>query len=235
MKGLKTQRRKPHISINMIMSADGKISSASGESATVISSREDQELLQKIRSRGDALVVGARTAKDYLTMGIASAKLRRARVLRGQQEHPLRVIISGKLNLSASLRLFSANISPIILVCTERASKDRIKLFSRHARVVICGKDEIDILKLIRFLSKEYQVNRIVSEGGPTLNDAFFRAEMVDDLFVTLSPSIIGGKSALTVSEGKGILSLKKALRGKVVSLHQGEKEWFLQVKFSKK
>jgi riboflavin-specific deaminase-like protein len=224
---------KVHVTINMAMSADGKISSVAGESCT-FTSREDKHLLAKIRSRGDAIVVGAHTAKDYITMGIASKRLQKERLRRGQSEQPIRVIVSGSLNLSPALPLFKKQISPILIACTEKAPKNRIKLFSRYARVIICGKETINLPQLIRLLVKEYQVREIVSEGGPTLNDAFFRAGLVNDYYVTICPNIVGGATALTACEGEGISHLKDAPKGRLISIRQGEKEWFLHFKFDR-
>lgn len=226
--------KNPYLCINMAMSVDGKISSASGESCT-FTSVEDKKMLVQIRSLGDAIIVGGHTARDYTTMGIASEKLIRERVRRGQKPQPIRVIVSGKLRLSPHYSLFKArDLSPIIIACTTKAPRSRMKLFSKFARVIPFGNNEVNVQKLVRFLVNEYGVKKIVSEGGPTLNDAFFRAHLVDDLFVTVCPNIVGGKNVLTISEGVGIPRLKNCNQGKVVSIRKGEKEWFLHLAFDK-
>jgi 2,5-diamino-6-(ribosylamino)-4(3H)-pyrimidinone 5'-phosphate reductase len=224
----------PHVMINMAMSLDGKVSSVAREPVT-FTSREDKQLLFKIRARCDALVVGARTAaSDYASMGIPVAALRAARLRRGQSEHPLRVIVSGRLTLSPALRLLRNPISPILIVCSEKAPVRRQKLFARFGRVMVCGKREVDVRRLAAVLASEYGARTILCEGGPTLNDAFFRAKLVDELYLTLSPCVLGGVSAPTLADGIGFARLKNAPRARLVSCRKGKREWFLRFRFKK-
>lgn len=225
---------RPHVMINMAMSVDGKVSSIARE-PTAFTSREDRQLLLEIRSRCDALVVGARTAAlDYETMGIPDARLCQARLRRGQREHPLRVIISGRLGLTSQLPLLRAPVSPLLIVCCESAPCFRRKLFARFGHLIVCGRREVDVRRLVKRLAVEYQARVILCEGGPTLNDAFFRAGVVDELHLTLCPRIVGGKTAPTLSEGVGVNRLADATPARLVGLRRGETEWFLRYRLKR-
>ena len=224
--------KQPYIIINMAMSVDGKVSSILRE-ATTFTSPEDKRYLLKIRSRSDALIVGAHTAAlDYTSMGISDPRLRAKRQKNNQSMHPLRVIVSGRLSLLPSLTIFKASISPILIVCCETAPHQHRAKFTQLGRVFICGKKNIDVNKLISFLAKEYGVRTILCEGGPTLNEAFFKAGRVNELYLTLSPYIVGGQNAPTLSEGQGIAYLKKAVRSRLLSKRRGRQEWFLRYRF---
>ncbi len=223
---------RPYVIINMAMSVDGKVSSVARE-PTTFTSREDKKLLLKIRSRGDALIVGANTlATDYTTMGIPDPKLRAERKRRGQTAQPVRVIVSGQLNLSPALKVFKTPISPILIVCCQLASQSRRNKFSHLGRLIVCGKREVNIKRLLSMLTREYGIRTLVCEGGPTLNDAFFRAGSVDELCVTLCPRIVGGQKAPTLVEGIGFPYLKNAAKGKLLSCRKGKQEWFLRYRF---
>ncbi len=223
---------RPRVILNMAMSVDGKVSSALREPTTFTSS-EDKRRLVGIRSRCDALVVGGTTAAvDYETMGISDPALRAARRRRGQREHPLRVIVSGHLNLPANLRLFRAPVAPLLIVCCEPAPQARQRLFSQKSHLLVCGRHEVDVNRLVRLLAEDYRASLILCEGGPTLNDAFFRARRVDELFLTICPRIVGGRAAPTLVEGLGFSRLRQTVNGRLVSHRAGKSDSFLHFRF---
>jgi riboflavin-specific deaminase-like protein len=224
--------KRPQVVMNMAMSADGKVSSISRE-PTSFTSREDKNFLVKLRSQCDALITAAGTVRiDRATMTVWDAHLRAERVRRRKPPHPIRVVVSGSLSIDPSLPVFKKPVSPLILVCCEIAPQSRRLKFSKLARVIVCGKNEVNIPKLISILAKEYGVRNILTEGGPTLNDAFFRARCVNELYVTLCPKLVGGQAAPTLVEGLGIPKLRQAVEAKLVSCRQGEEEWFLKYRF---
>lgn len=226
--------RRPRILVNMAMSLDGKVSSAAREPVT-FTSREDRRRLLEIRARCDAIVIGAGTAAidRNQTLGIPDARLRAARRRRGQTEYPLRVIVSGRLNLPSTLRIFRTPISPVLLVCTSRAPLPRQRNLARLGHVQVCGRKEVDLRRLVARLASEYGVRTLLCEGGPTLNDAFFRAGLVDELFITLIPRIVGGRDAPTLVDGRGFARLKDAACGRLISCRRGTREWFLHYRFA--
>ncbi len=222
---------RPRVFVNMAMSLDGKATSAARE-PTEFMSREDRRRMFELRARADALIVGATTALDYDSMGIPDPALRAARLRRGQREHPLRVIVSGSLRLSPSAKVFRAPVAPLLLVHSARAPRAARARFASRARLMECGRDEVDARRLVAILAADYRCATLLCEGGPTLNDAFFRAGLVDEMFVTLAPRIVGGRGAPTLVEGRGFLRLAAAARGRLVSLRRGTREWFLRYRF---
>jgi riboflavin-specific deaminase-like protein len=222
---------RPRVLVNMAMSLDGKATSASRE-PTEFMSREDRLHMFEVRARADALLVGATTALDYDTMGIPDPALRAARLRRGQREHPLRVIVSGRLGVNPSAKVFRAPVSPLLLACCARAPAARRARFARRARILECGGDEVDVRRLLARLASDYRCRTVLCEGGPTLNDALFRAGVVDELYVTLAPRVVGGHAAPTIVEGLGFTRLGKAAKGRLVSCRKGTREWFLHYRF---
>jgi riboflavin biosynthesis pyrimidine reductase len=51
----------------------------------------------------------------------------------------------------------------------------------------------------------------VLCEGGPTLNAALFEAGLVDEIFLTIAPKLIGGEDPLTIvkSGAFGIVMLE--------------------------
>jgi riboflavin biosynthesis pyrimidine reductase len=57
---------------------------------------------------------------------------------------------------------------------------------------------------------------RILCEGGPTLNRALLEAHLVDEIFLTIAPKIIGGDDPLTIVNGASLATIHLELRSLV-------------------
>jgi riboflavin biosynthesis pyrimidine reductase len=71
----------------------------------------------------------------------------------------------------------------------------------------------------------DHGARRILCEGGPTLNAALFEAGLVDELFVTIAPKLVGGASPLTLVQGGHFRQIRLELR----SLNEVDGELFLR------
>ncbi|MFB3042003.1 MAG: dihydrofolate reductase family protein, partial [Candidatus Poribacteria bacterium] len=49
-----------------------------------------------------------------------------------------------------------------------------------------------------------YAVKQLLIEGGGQINFALFEAGLIDDVYLTLCPKIIGGQDVPTIVEGEG-------------------------------
>ena len=63
-----------------------------------------------------------------------------------------------------------------------------------------------DLPRLLAYLHEEHGVRSVLCEGGPTLNSHLFAAGLVDELFLTLNPKVLGGASALTIVAGRELV-----------------------------
>jgi riboflavin biosynthesis pyrimidine reductase len=63
-----------------------------------------------------------------------------------------------------------------------------------------------DLPKLLAYLHEEHGVRSVLCEGGPTLNSHLFAAGVVDELFLTFNPKVLGGASALTLVAGRELV-----------------------------
>ena len=53
---------------------------------------------------------------------------------------------------------------------------------------------------------REMGVRSVLCEGGPTLNSHLLAAGLVDELFLSLSPKLVGGAAALTIVAGRELV-----------------------------
>jgi riboflavin-specific deaminase-like protein len=207
----KIQKAKlPFVFINMAMTADGKIATAN-RAVHSFSSPGDLKHLYELRATADAVMCGARTVEiSQSILGPGGGKFRQQRLRNGLAEYNLRVVVSGSGSIDPSAAIFKKKFSPLIVLTTGRVSPKKLAELRELAdEVKICGKTEINFRAALRWLRKQWQVNRLLCEGGGELNDALFRADLVDEINLTLCPKIFGGRSAPTIADGKGCGELR--------------------------
>ena len=213
----------------MAMTADGKIATANG-AVSSFGSRRDHDHLLELRATADAVMDGARTADmNPINMGPGPAKYRRLRLRRGLAEFNLRVIVSGSGTVNPRAEVFRRGFSPIIILTTRRATAGRLKKLRAVAtQVKICGATEIDFPGALRWLRQQWGIKRLLCEGGGALNDALFRAGLVNELHLTVCPRVFGGRTAPTIADGLGAGSLAQATRLELASAQRRRDEMFL-------
>lgn len=223
--------KRPHISLNLAVSADGKITSANRAIASFGSAR-DIAHLYRLRANADAILCGARTVDTHeVTLDNGGVKFDALRKRNGRAPHPVRVIVSGSGSLKTDARVFqSPAAGPLIVVVSTRAKPRVVEKLRRQVHEVYQDESEsIDFAKLAGWLKTKHRVERLLCEGGGELNDALFRADLVDAIHLTWCPLIIGGRAAPTLSDGIGISALADARRFQLVSRRRVGDELFLR------
>ncbi len=219
----------PFLFLNLAMTADGKIASAD-RAITSFGSRRDLEELFALRATADAVMSGARTVDDdEVDLGPGPARFRRRRLWRGLAEFNLRVIVSGSGSVAPATRVFQRRFSPIIVLTSARISERRLRRLRGLADdVFVGGEREIDFPKALRWLRQGWNVKRLLCEGGGQLNDALFRARLVRRIHLTVCPLLFGGRTAPTIADGSGFLTLAQATACRLTSLRRVGDELFL-------
>jgi len=222
----------PFVLINMAMTADGKIATAN-RAVSSFSSPRDHQLLLALRATADAVMSGARTVDlNPITMGPGAAKYRALRRRRGLAEYNLRIITSGSGSVNPDAEVFRHEFSPIIILTTRRAGETRLKRLRAVADAVkVCGAKQLNFRLALRWLRQKWGVKRLLCEGGGELNDALFRAGLVDELHLTVCPKIFGGREAPTIAEGSGFRQLAKAVPFQIKSFKRIGDEVFAVLK----
>jgi riboflavin biosynthesis pyrimidine reductase len=237
----------------MAMTADGKIA-AVGDGDCSFGSRRDHNHMLELRATADAVMAGARTVDlKPVNLGPGPEKYRRLRLKNQLQEYNLRVIVSGAGTMNPQAEIFRHRFvppaaqsvpsvvgnppvetsrhpfDPIIVLVTGRAPKSKRDALTRAgAEVRVCGRKEIGFGEALAWLRERWNVRRLLCEGGGLLNDAMFRAGLVDELHLTICPRLLGGRDAPTICDGLGFLRLQDAPRLTLVSTRRHRDEIFL-------
>jgi riboflavin-specific deaminase-like protein len=218
----------PFVFINMAMTADGKIATANRAIHSFGSAR-DLRHLYELRATADAIICGARTVEiSQSILDNGGAKFTKLRLKNGLVEYNLRVLVSGSGSVNPNAEIFQKRFSPIIILTTDRISKINLKQLQAVAdEVKICGQKEINFPAALRWLRAKWNVERLLCEGGGELNDAMFHADLVDEIHLTISPKIFGGRMAPTIAEGAGFSQLAMAAEFKLESKLKFKDELF--------
>ncbi len=208
---------KPYVILSAAMSIDGKISTRTGKSK--LSSDKDLTRVHALRSNVDAILVGRNT------VSVDNPSLTTRRI---KGTSPIRIILDPKASISLSSKIVSTSkVIPTILVVSEMAQKKRmLHLSNKGLEIITCGKIRIELKKLLNILAKQ-GIKKILVEGGGTTNWYFLKEKLIDEIVVTITPYVIGGKESTSLVEGMGFdnisysFSLKQIKRvGNEIVLH---------------
>ena len=190
----------------MAMSADGKIATYRRETFS-LGSDEDRYMMDVLRAKADAVVVGAGTLQlDGWAMRIRYPDLRQKRTQKGMKPNPLNVVLSTDLSLKADREFFTHPDTEKLIITTRTTSQARVRRFEKLAEVLVLPRKRIHPADVIDILWKR-GAKQVLVEGGGALNFSFFEADLVDEIYITVTPRILGGSTSPTVADGKGFLS----------------------------
>jgi riboflavin-specific deaminase-like protein len=214
---------RPYLGINMVSSLDGK---ATLDWRTKgLSSDADRRLFHHLRTQADAVMVGAGTAREERYGRVTkNDDLRQKRTNEGLVPDALAIVVSGRLDLPPDLPLLN---EPEQRVVIATASQDELPGLTGDVEYARTGDD---IPRLLAYLHEEHGVRSILCEGGPTLNSYLFAAGVVDELFITLNPKVLGGASALTIVAGR---ELVEPAEPNLISVAEHEGELYTRWRFS--
>jgi len=196
---------RPFVFINIAMTADGKIDTFARKGAA-ISSQRDKERVDRLRAESDAVMVGGRTLLDEdPKLTVKSEVLRLERTALGLSPNPIKVGIVSEASIGMDSDFLNAGQADIVIFTTRRTSKEQLALLkSRGVDVYIYHSERVDLPDALATL-KELGVNRLMVEGGSTLNFELIRLGLVDEITAYVAPLVFGGESAPTMAAGSGL------------------------------
>ncbi len=215
---------RPHVLVNVAMTADGKIDSAARRGAA-ISSAADKRRVDELRAEVDAVLVGGRTLlAESPKLTVRDPALRRARLERGLPENPIKVGVVSLADLDLEGDFVRAGPAERLVFTSRRTPPEQIvRLEKAGVQVFVSGAERVDLPEMLETLHR-LGVRRLLVEGGGTLLAEFFRLGLVDELTLYLAPRIFGGASAPTLADGPGF-SPEQAPRLTLVSVEPFDPE----------
>ncbi len=187
---------RPYVAVNMVATVDGR-ATVSGRTAP-ISSAADRQVFHALRTRVDAIMVGAGTvrAERYGRL-VRDPHRREQRVAAGFEADPLAIVVSGRLDLPAEIPLLQDPEQRVVIVTASSGV-----IAGCAAQVEYLRSSPVDLAGALATVRAEHGVRSILCEGGPHLNASLIAAGLIDELFLTTAPALAGGAGALTIFEG---------------------------------
>ena len=187
---------RPFFAANMVTSLDGR--AAIGGRSKLLGSERDAELLLGLRTRFDAVLVGAETLRSERYGPIVrDPELRKIREEDGRDASPLAVVMTRSMELPWDCPLFTEGIGRVVIYTGADRQPPPT---ATEVEVVAVGGDP-EVTGLADWLSG-HGVHSVLCEGGPTILAQLLDAGMLDELFLTIHPVITGEPDAPRIVEG---------------------------------
>jgi riboflavin biosynthesis pyrimidine reductase len=193
---------RPYIAVNMVSSADGKATLA-GRTAPM-SAPVDRELFHHLRAQADGILVGAGTVRiERYGRVTKTSELQAKREREGLRPQALAAIVTRSGEFPGDLPLLQQAPESVRLIADLPAGLAALR--AEGIRSLLC-------------------------EGGPHLNATLFGDRLVDELFLTIAPTIAGAGESLTIIEGH---ALPEAVDLELLTIHEAAGHLFMRYRVS--
>jgi len=184
------------VAVNLVASVDGR--AIVGGSASSLGGPLDRSLMRRIRSAVDCVLVGAATlrAEGYdARVGPTETSARRAKGLSSQ---PLAAVVTASGDLPARRGFFRVAGQQAIILTSSAAAvqrRERFESLGKLGEVAVVSSDDerLSVASILDALYHRYDVRRLLVEGGPSLVGDLLAAGVVDQVFLSVSPRLVGG------------------------------------------
>jgi 2,5-diamino-6-(ribosylamino)-4(3H)-pyrimidinone 5'-phosphate reductase len=201
MKLPKPSEIRPFVFLSAAISLDGKIATSQGD--TLLSNSEDWVRVHRLRADSDAIMVGSGTIRADDSKLAVNESLIGTKI----KKHPIRVVVSsdGNIPLKSRIITYKPDILTLIATTSQCPLNQRKKLEKSGCQVVECGKGPLtDLYQLLSLLKTDYNVKKLMVEGGSRLNGELINQQLLDEIQLALAPVISG--------QGVPLFSLSKPL-----------------------
>jgi riboflavin-specific deaminase-like protein len=190
---------RPYVVLNMVATVDGRATVA-GRTAQ-ISSAPDRQMFHALRTRVDAIMVGAGTIRiERYGRIVRDPELRGRRRALGLAEDPVAVIVSASLGVPPDVPLLQAPEQEVVIVTAGEGELEGCAAQVSYLRA--SPGVPLSLREMLGRLRAEHGIRTVLCEGGPHLNGSLLTEGLVDELFLSVSPTIAGGAGALSIVMG---------------------------------
>lgn len=198
---------RPHTTLVLAMSLDGKIADAQRRAAR-FSSPADLDHLEARVAEADGVLLGGGTLRAYgTTLSVRNPALIEARRQRGQTDQPIHIVWSPSGRLDPQCRFFQQPVPRGLITTATGATLWQGKAY--FDRLWTIPDDRANPWPwpdlLAQFLDQG--IPSLALLGGGFLTSELLRHGLIDEVYLTLCPLLIGGATAPTPVDGDGFLA----------------------------
>ncbi|MEA5525885.1 RibD family protein [Nodularia spumigena] len=239
---------RPHTTVVLAMSADGKIADFRRSPARFGSGADKAHLEEQIAA-SDAVLIGAGTLRAYgTTLTVSQPILLQHRIKRGKPAQPVHIVITQSADINPEIKFFQQPIERWLLTTTMGAGSWQRREQTLHSTGLTPAREcppkfeqmiifdtptgKVDTSAALQHLASLH-ITRLAILGGGELVASMLQLDLIDELWLTVCPLILGGASAPTPVEGVGFLS-QFAPKLELLEVHQVEQEVFLHYRLQR-
>jgi riboflavin biosynthesis pyrimidine reductase len=206
---------KPHVSILMVTSIDGRLHPSRFTSSPDGSPREWSAQYEKVHASlgGDAWLVGR------VTMAEMSKAAAHPPATVGAVRRPIHVAkgdattFAVALDPSGKVHFAKGDVGgdhAIVLLGKDVPDSHLAELAGDGVSYIVSEKSDIDLSAALDVLARQFGIKHLVVEGGAATNGTFLVSGLVDELLILVAPALDGGENV------QGIVHWRNGLAGKV-------------------
>ncbi len=199
--------RRPWVSAKAAVSLDGRIATRTGDAKWITGAAARDRGLE-LREEHDAILVGAGTV-------LADNPRLTRRLGLNPGNDWLRVVLDSRLRTPDDAIVVASDPGITMIAHTaDAADDDRARLAAAGVELVELPADKLGRVSIAAVLDLlgDRGIAALLVEGGGAVHGSFFDADLVDELFFFVAPTIIGGDSPAAVG-GLGADRLELARR----------------------
>ncbi|MDH5722818.1 MAG: bifunctional diaminohydroxyphosphoribosylaminopyrimidine deaminase/5-amino-6-(5-phosphoribosylamino)uracil reductase RibD [Alphaproteobacteria bacterium] len=187
------EKNRPHITLKLACTLDGKVALANGKSQWITGELARRHV-HLMRSMSDAIMVGSGTVLHD------DPKLDTR--LPGIEHKSLRIVMDTDLSAPPSSKIFQdAKENPVLILYSAGDPK------SFEEKGVEAAQVDTNNLERVMEILAERGITRLFVEGGRRLHSAFLKSRLCDELLIYRAPTLLGD-DALGLSEAMNINEL---------------------------
>lgn len=189
---------RPFVVVNFIASVDGR-GTVDGKSAG-LGNDGDKALFRALRRHTDALLAGTGTLRtERYGRVLRNPASREWRRQRGLAPEPLACTLTRRGAVPFDIPLFAEPEAHVVVFTGADLDPTGVRA---QLEIVKLDPDELSFAAAFEYLRTRHGVRTLLCEGGPRVFSSLLHERVADQLFLTVSPLMVGGGMAPTITLG---------------------------------
>ncbi|MDE6185708.1 MAG: dihydrofolate reductase family protein [Lachnospiraceae bacterium] len=207
---------RPIVTLFMLMSVDGKISTGATDNLDVDKDfpkiagvHEGLHQYYEIEQTTDLWSLNSGRVQEK--MGVNTKKI--------PNKTPVSFVVIDNSHLTEhGIRFFCALSKEFVLI-TSNTDHPAFQVDEENLHIIY--QSELSLRDALAKLKSEFGCQRITVQSGGTLNGLFLREKLFDYIDIVVAPILIGGKDTSTLIDGKSLLSESELSQLEVLKLQE--------------
>jgi 2,5-diamino-6-(ribosylamino)-4(3H)-pyrimidinone 5'-phosphate reductase len=212
---------RPFTTLFMIQSLDGKISTGDVDELDV-----DKDF-KRIAGVREGLHQYYDLEKQIDPFSLNTGRVMAKIGVNERNEEPVKIecsfiIIDSKPHLSLKGTEYIAKWVKRLFLVTSNPHHPAFKLSEQYPNIeILFYEQEVNLKDLLKKLKHNYHIERLTIQSGGTLNAAWIRSSLIDQVSVVIAPCLIGGATTQSLVGGESLHTQEDLLKIRALTLVQ--------------